>query len=142
MMRALAEFIMRGRLQAGTIAVLGYIIPLLTPATLALVTLRKGAFEGTVILLFGLFPALLSLMLADGSSVVVWITLLSLVVVYIPALYLRETISLSTTIVGVLLTASLVSGAVLLFAPEHVDRLIESLMGRLTLTSLRWVCQA
>jgi hypothetical protein len=73
-MRALAEFIMRGRLQAGTVAVLGYLIPLLAPAAVALITLRKGAAEGSMILLFALSPALLSLVLGDGGSVVVWNT--------------------------------------------------------------------
>ncbi len=135
-MRALAEFIMRGRLQAGTIAIFGYVIPLLTPAAVALVTLRKGAVEGTLVLLLGLLPAILSLVFGDDSSVVVWITLLSLVVVYIPALVLRSTISLPLMIVVAIATSCLVSGSVLLFASEAVDIVVESFKSQLTAASV------
>jgi hypothetical protein len=130
-MHALAEFIMRGRLQAGTVAVLGYLIPLLAPAAVALVTLRKGAAEGSMMVLFGLSPALLSLVLGDGSSVVVWITWLSLMVVYVPALILRSTISLSMMVMSAMMTAAAVTLAVLLFAPDSVTKLVDSLVGQL-----------
>lgn len=133
-MRALAEFIVRGRLQAGAMAVLGYIVPLLTPVTVALVTLRKGANEGTVILLFGLFPALMSLMLSDGSSVVIWVTLLSLIVVYVPAIVLRITVSLPATIMASLLIAVLITLMIMGFSADYVDRLVESLGNRIVLS--------
>jgi hypothetical protein len=130
-MRALAEFIMRGRLQAGTIAIFGYIVPLLAPVAVALVALRKGAFEGTLILLLGLSPALLSLVFGESNSIVVWITLLSLVVVYIPALVLRISISLPMMVISAVLTAMLVSATVLLFAPSAVENMVNSLMNQL-----------
>ncbi len=126
-MRALAEFIMRGRLQAGTVAVFGYVIPLLAPIAVALVTLRKGAFEGTIILLLGLLPALLSLMLGDTGSVVVWITLLSLVLVYIPALVLRVSISLPLMVLSAVVAASLITMVMLSVAPNVVQVLIDSM---------------
>ncbi len=131
---AFAEFVMRGRLQAAAVAVLGYIVPLITPATVALVTLRKGAYEGTIILLFGLSPALLSLVFGEsssaGGSAVVWITLLSLAVVYVPALILRFTMSLPAMITGVIFSSTVVAGAIVLFAPDTVDRLVELLASR------------
>lgn len=130
-MRALAEFIVRGRLQAGAMAVLGYLIPLLTPVTVALVTLRKGASEGTIILFLGLLPALLSLLMSDGSSVVIWVTLLSLIVVYVPAIVLRITVSLPAMIVSSLLTATLISVLITTFSAGYIDRLVESLSDRI-----------
>lgn len=52
MMRTLAEFTMRGRLQATAVALVGALVPLLaflTPAVISLVTLRKGWREGAFI---------------------------------------------------------------------------------------------
>lgn len=126
-MRALAEFIMRGRLQAGSIAVLGYIVPLLAPIAVAFVTLRKGAFEGTLILFLGLSPAIMSLVFGEGASVVVWITLLSLLSVYVPALVLRFSISLSAAIISSVLMASALSGLIVAFAPEVIERFIAAM---------------
>ncbi len=131
-MRALAEFIMRGRLQAGAVAVLGYIVPLLAPIAVAFVTLHKGAFEGTLILFLGLSPALLSLVFGEGASVVVWVTLLSLFSVYVPALVLRFSISLSLTIVSSVLVATVLSGLIVSFAPEVIQRFIDALTAMLT----------
>jgi hypothetical protein len=127
MMRALAEFIMRGPLQAGAVAVLGYIIPLLTPAAVALVTLRKGAQEGTIVLFLGLAPALLSLIFGESSSILVWVTFLSLIVIYIPSLVLRFTISLANAVTAGVIVSSLVAGAVVVFAPGVVDAFNETL---------------
>lgn len=64
-MRALAEFILRGRLQAAAVAVIGNWVPLLTPAAVALVTLRQGSNNGALIGLWGLLPALLFLGLSQ-----------------------------------------------------------------------------
>lgn len=130
-MRALAEFIMRGRLQAGTVAIFGYIIPLLAPAALALVTLRKGAYEGTIVLLLGLFPALLSIMLGESGSVVVWITLLTLLLVYVPAYVLRTTISLPMMILSSIITAIAAVFVVWLFVPNIAQASIDSLLSQL-----------
>ena len=130
-MHALAEFIMRGRLQAGTVAIFGYIIPLLAPAALALVTLRKGAYEGTIVLLLGLFPALLSIMLGESGSVVVWITLLTLLLVYVPAYVLRTTVSLPMMVLSSILTAVAVVFMVWLFVPNIAQLSIDSLLSQL-----------
>ena len=130
-MRALAkwiaEFIMRGRRQAAMAAVLGYVVPLLTPATLALVTLRRGALDGTLVLFIGLSPAVLSIVFGDSTSPILWITLLSLVVIYVPALLLRSTISLPFTVLGIVLTSTVVALVVMTFAPEAVEQLMRQL---------------
>jgi hypothetical protein len=120
-MRALAEFMMRGRLQAGTIAILGYIIPLLAPAAVALTTLRKGATEGVIILLVGAVPALLSLWFGEGNALITWMALLSLLVVYVPALILRTTISLSSMMLSAIAAATLIALTTLWVAPDVVE---------------------
>ncbi|MBX2808474.1 MAG: hypothetical protein KTR20_07570 [Cellvibrionaceae bacterium] len=104
MMRSLAEFIMRGRLQAAVLALLG--IPLLTPATIGLVTLRHGAREGAIMLLIAICPVLLGVILGRPVGLLFWVNLLSLGIVYLPALLLRATSSWSFTLVSTTLLIS------------------------------------
>ena len=124
MIRALAEFVMRGRLQASSVAMLGNIIPLLTPVIVALVTLRRGAFEGALILSLSLIPVLLSIMLQESGSALLWITLISLIVVFIPALILRISISLPLAVVVSIAVPVLISGFTLMTAGAQLDELI------------------
>lgn len=130
MMRALAEFMMRGRLQAGAVAILGALIPLLTPAAVALTTLRKGAAEGLSILLIGAAPALAALWFAgagEGNSLVSWMALLSLLAVYIPACVLRTTISLSSTVIATLAVATVIAMMTLWAVPDVVDTMSDNI---------------
>lgn len=59
-MRALAEFIMRGRKQAALVAVIAALLPLfywVSAAAVALVTLRKGPRDGSGLLVWAILPA-------------------------------------------------------------------------------------
>jgi hypothetical protein len=56
-MRALAEFIMRGRLQASVIVLFSVTLPILPLAATGLVSLRKGPREGALMLMVGMIPA-------------------------------------------------------------------------------------
>jgi len=131
MMRALAEFMMRGRLQAGAIAILGSIIPLLAPAVVALTTLRKGATEGVIILLVGAVPALLSLWFEKGDALITWVALLSLLVIYISALILRTTISLSSMMLSTIAVATLITMTTLWVAPDVVATMSDNIIERI-----------
>ena len=51
-MKALAEFILRGRLQALIVALIGSFFPLISTSAVALVSLCKGAKEGTLLFLW------------------------------------------------------------------------------------------
>ena len=51
-MKALAEFILRGRLQALVVALIGSFFPLISSAAIALVSLCKGAREGALLFLW------------------------------------------------------------------------------------------
>ena len=51
-MKALAEFILRGRLQALIVALIGSFFPLISTAAIALVSLCKGPKEGTLLFLW------------------------------------------------------------------------------------------
>lgn len=131
MMRTLAEFIMRGRMQAAMMAVLGYVVPMLTPLVIALVTLRRGAADGALLLLISLVPAMLALWVSDSSSLLVWMTLLSLVAVFIPAVALRATVSLPTAIVACLGVAAVLAILVVNLTEEQIRGMLASFMDQL-----------
>lgn len=109
MTRGLAEYVMSGRRQAATVALLFGLIPmlnLLSGAVVALVTLRKGPQEGFLIMLWALLPAGLQWLVGDTAPVimVVGVTVLSYL--------LRRTQSwqqvlLLATVLGLLLQMSL-----------------------------------
>jgi len=65
--RVLAEFIMRGRLQACLVGVFGSLLPFVSVSTIGLVTLRKGATEGSLVSLWVILPLLLSYMFSASS---------------------------------------------------------------------------
>lgn len=111
---------MRGRMQASAVAMLGYIIPMLTPLVVALVTLRRGASEGTILLLISLVPALISIAVSESSPLLIWITLVSLIVVYVPALVLRLSVSLPYALLAVILISVLISAFALNYAGDRI----------------------
>jgi hypothetical protein len=127
-MRGLAGFIMRGRLQAASIAMLGYFLPFLTPVVVALVTLKRGATEGTLMLLLSLMPALLWLVAGEATSLFVWLTLAVLVVVYIPAVILRVSVSWPLTLFSLIISCIL-AGVILanVFVDMGVDEIAATL---------------
>lgn len=88
-MRALAEFIMRGRAPASAVALLGSWFPLISPATVALVTLRRGTSDGSLILLWALLPALASLAIADIGVMMTLVTVAGVLTTFGVALLLR-----------------------------------------------------
>lgn len=112
-MRALAEFIMRGRAQAALIAVL--IIPLIPQAALALVTLRRGAAEGLMLLPWAILPTLLMWWGNSGDGVWPFVIagLIGVVGVYIGALLLRAQGGWALTSI-VIAGLTLVSGVIYL----------------------------
>lgn len=115
-MRALAEFIMRGRVRPALITMLG--IPVLSPAALALVSLRKGGSEGLMLLAWALLP----IVVAAGSDfetlMAAGLGISQLASVFAGAVALRATRSWLVALVaalavlsaGVLLTSQLNGG--------------------------------
>ncbi|WP_049722738.1 YybS family protein [Gilvimarinus polysaccharolyticus] len=59
---------MRGRTQAAIVALIGHWIPLLGPATVALVTLRRGPANGLLVLLWAILPAIALLLMQQQSA--------------------------------------------------------------------------
>ncbi|MYM63505.1 hypothetical protein [Pseudomaricurvus sp. HS19] len=84
---------MRGRAQAAVVALLGSWLPLISPAAVALVTLRRGSLDGSMILLWALCPALATFWLSDMGPLMPAATVLGLLAVTLAAQLLRNSSS-------------------------------------------------
>lgn len=99
-MRGLAEYTMSGRLQAATVAVLFGLIPglfIISGATVALVTLRRGPGDGVQTLLWALLPAGLQWKLGNPGAALI------LLGVMLASLVLRNTRSWQSTAIVLVL---------------------------------------
>jgi hypothetical protein len=94
-MRALAEYVMRGRKQAILLALLFTFVPFMgwiADAIMALVTLRKGAKEGLIILMWELLPTVVVAVLMGRSQLWPYVGMvIGSILVYLFALILRQT---------------------------------------------------
>lgn len=123
MMRALAEFIMRGRAQAAVVAMIGSWFPLISPATVALVSLRRGAQEGTLVFIWAILPALAAMFASDMQPLMVMLSVLSCGAVLAAALILRRSISWPHTLMGIVAVSALAA----LLISTQVSGLVEML---------------
>lgn len=117
---------MRGRVQAAAVAFLGNWLPLVSPATVGLVALRKGPLEGLLILLWALLPTLL---VVGALPLAANLTIASLVVLWLVAIQLRVTRLWSRVLLAVVVLSG-VSG-VLLGSAFAEDEMIEQMKGSL-----------
>lgn len=106
-MRLLASFVMQGRSQAvmatSIIALLSLLFPPLTiisSATVALVTLRRGLRDGLYVALLGATACtLLAMLVQVNVAAVIGITLLLWLPIWVMALMLRSSMSLAYTMI-------------------------------------------
>ena len=127
-MRALADFIMAGRLKAALVALLGNFLPLVSPAAVGLVVLRQGLSEGCLVLLWAVLPLVLLVNAGNMNSAMVWASILSVLVVLIGASALKQTRSWKSTL-KVMLGVSVLSGlAMKLVLAAEVSAMRETLI--------------
>lgn len=131
-MRVLAEFIMRGRMQAAVVALLGTAVPVLTPATIALVSLRKGPADGLLVLLWGLLPMMIGLAMGDMSPLMPLLALSGLIVVYAVALILRTSISWANTLMGLVAFSVMAAVLQLLVLPDLLAEITKAVTEMMT----------
>ncbi len=127
-MRSLAEYIMRGRFQAFSIALLGGLVPLFSQGALGLVTLRKGWQEGFFVTLWAFLPVLAQLWLGEMhevSTAVVYASIGILAVTFVACLVLRTTISWMMTMLVVLIVSALSAFAVF-FSIENLVEVLQA----------------
>ncbi len=126
-MRAVAEFTMRGRLQAAIVALIGNWVPLLTPAAVALVTLRAGWHNGVLISLWGVLPAVLMLGFSQIDPLVPIVVVNGVVLTFLLALVLGSTGSWARSLMAAVALATLMALGQLSFMPETVEVVIDNL---------------
>jgi len=121
-LRVLAELVMRGRIQACSIAFIGFAFPFISSAIIGLVTLRKGSLEGFIVMLWAILPVLLSYFFSENnpylavvSGVLVLTSLLVAVVLRMVSLW--DLTLMAVVLISVILT--LMSG--LFFKSEFAD---------------------
>ncbi|WP_444902331.1 hypothetical protein ACJJIG_06910 [Microbulbifer sp. SSSA007] len=110
-MRAVAEFIMRGRVRAVILTMVG--IPVISPAILALVSLRRGGSDGLMVLAWALLSVVVAGMSGHVPPLVTGVSASSFAAVFCGATVLRSSRSwvaallalTAISAVGILLTS-------------------------------------
>jgi len=128
-LRALAEFIMRGRLQASLVALAGNLVPLISPAAVALVTLRQPLQEGLLVLLWACLPLLAMVVWGDVSPLLAATSLVGVAGVVPVAQVLRQTRSWPLALVTALTVSGVAMVAVAGVAGEATTLLLAELQG-------------
>jgi hypothetical protein len=96
---------MRGRPQACLVALVGVVVPFIGPATVGLVTLRKGGFEGALVALWASLPFFVSYFAGQSNPFLAVMSIIALVNILLVGNVLRATASWNLTLVADALTA-------------------------------------
>lgn len=123
-MRALAELIMRGRVQACGVAVFGSLLPIISPASIGLVTLRKNSSEGLIVALWALLPWLALYLTSTMSPLLTLAPAAALIVIVVAANILRTTVSWQWTLIGAGIASAVAVSIVGVVASGDVDQVV------------------
>ncbi|WP_295802070.1 hypothetical protein [uncultured Microbulbifer sp.] len=104
-MRAIAEFAMRSRVRAVLLTMVG--IPLISPAVLALVGLRRGSTDGLFVLAWAVLPVVAAVGVGFSAPVMSGLAMTQFIAVLVGALVLRGTRAWSHALVALTIAASL-----------------------------------
>ena len=124
-MRGLAEFIMRGRWQALAIAVLGSVLVIAAPfsaAAIALVTMAQGLRDGSWVALWSLLPALVLGWVSGDYG-----TGFLLLSVFVGAVVLSQTLSLSLALLAIVPVSAMGGLALLTFNVGFLEAMLTML---------------
>lgn len=120
-MRLLAEFIMRGRLQAICIALGLYWFPVVPQGAVGLVTLRKGWQEGFLVMLAALLPSAIAIVINDKGVAAASVTAVAVIITWCLGAVLRLTISWATTLAMLLVLSIFGASLVWLLSPNLAE---------------------
>lgn len=118
---------MRGRPQAALVAAIGNLIPLISPATVALVSLRRSTYDGLLVAIWALLPTLLLLAFSAVDPVLLAATMLVVIAVVICAQVLRNSNSWVNTLVVLVAASAAASLFAWQMAPEVVGAFTQQL---------------
>lgn len=125
-MKALAEFILRGRIQACTVALLGSFFPFIGPAAIGLVSLSKGVMQGFWVFMWVTLPLVLMHYVSADNPLLVAVSIASLGLMVVTASIHKTLADWQWTI----LTAVAVSAVIALSCGLLMEAHIETLMAQ------------
>ncbi len=122
----LASFIMRGRLHACIAAALGNAVPFISPATVGLVSLRKGIPEGSLVCLWGLLPLIVAYYYGSSDNFLSLLSAVNLLNVLFATYILSFRGDWGTTLFYLVLSSFiLMSGILLVFRGDFTSLVIQ-----------------
>lgn len=123
MFKALAEFVMRGRVPAILVALIGSWLPFLSQAVLGLVTLRKGWQEGLLITLWASLPAFVGLWVGQVPAPIALATIAVFYVGYSVSCVLRSSVSWPAALSALVALTSLATLIVVALSDGFVEQI-------------------
>lgn len=118
---------MRGRPQAALVAVVGNLIPLISPATVALVCLRRSSYDGLLVLMWALLPSIALLFLSDVDPVLVAASMLVAIATLMVAQVLRNTSSWVAALPALIASSAVAALFAWAMAPEAMNAFTDQL---------------
>jgi hypothetical protein len=123
-LKALAEFILRGRLQALIVALIGSFFPLISSAAIALVSICKGAKEGTLLFLWVSLALVLIQQAGSENPLLTAVSIASLGIMVIAATVHKVLASWQWTLLAIVAVSVAVSLAFGIFMGSSVTNLL------------------
>ena len=123
-MKALVEFILRGRLQALAVALIGSFFPLISSAVIALASLCKGAKEGTLLFLWLSLALVLAQRAGAENSLLTAVSISSLGIMVFTASVHRVLAAWQWTLLASVLVAVICAQGFGLFMGSSVTALV------------------
>ena len=123
-MKALAEFILRGRLQALIVALVGSFFPLISSAAIALVSLSKGAKEGILLFLWISLALVLIQQAGSENPLLTAVSVASLGIMVVAAIVHKVLASWQWTLLAIVVAAVIISLAFGILMGSSVTSLV------------------
>lgn len=118
---------MRGRPQAALVAAVGNLVPLISPATVALVCLRRSSYDGLLVLMWALLPSIALLFLSDVDPVLVAASMLVAIATLMVAQVLRNTSSWVAALPALIASSAVAALFAWAMAPEAMNAFTDQL---------------
>jgi len=115
---------MRGRAQACAVGLLGNLFPFVSPATIGLVTLRKGSVEGLLVALWAVLPLIVTIYISDSSPLLTAVSVASLFMMVVSANVLTWSVSWSWTMLSSVVVGGLIAGGLGFVLSDDVELLV------------------
>ena len=131
-MKALAEFILRGRLQALIVALVGSFFPLISSAAIALVSLSKGAKEGILLFLWISLALVLIQQAGSENPLLTAVSIASLGIMVVAATVHKILASWQWTLLATIVVAGVISLAFGMLMGSSVTALVATAQEMLT----------